>query len=174
VTASRFASGHRELAQRVVLTSSARPCDSVWPVSWIVASYRRCAPQLAGFRPGGWPRSRRPRGCVRARTGARTYDLVVKGGDVIDPSRNRRGVRDIGIRAGRIVEIGQRIPAERADRRLEASGSLVMPGLVDMPTHIHPYGSAIGIPPDELAPLNGTTTAVSAGNAGTNNLAGLR
>ena len=46
-----------------------------------------------------------------------------------------------------------------------------MPGLVDLHCHVYPYGSAIGIPADELVQFQGTTTVVSAGDAGVNNLA---
>ena len=49
-----------------------------------------------------------------------------------------------------------------------------MPGLVDLHAHTFPYGSGIGIPADELVPFQGTTTAVSAGDAGANNFAGYR
>jgi len=104
----------------------------------------------------------------------RSYDLVVKGGEVIDPASNLRGRRDIGIRGGVIQAIEEEIPADRADRLLDAAGRLVTPGLVDFHTHVYPYGSAIGIAPDELVPYTGTTTAVSAGDAGANNIALLR
>ena len=57
---------------------------------------------------------------------------------------------------------------------LDATGKLVVPGLVDLHAHVYPYGSAIGIPADELVPFQGTTTVVSAGDAGANNLAGFR
>jgi len=50
----------------------------------------------------------------------------------------------------------------------------VLPGLVDLHCHVYPYGSAIGIPADELVQFEGTTTVVSAGDAGANNLAALR
>jgi len=50
----------------------------------------------------------------------------------------------------------------------------VLPGLVDLHCHVYPYGSAIGIPADELVQFQGTTTVVSAGDAGVNNLAALR
>jgi dihydroorotase len=50
----------------------------------------------------------------------------------------------------------------------------VTPGLIDLHAHVYPYGSAIGLPADETAPLDCVTTAVSAGDAGANNFAALR
>ncbi|WP_076862792.1 amidohydrolase family protein [Bradyrhizobium mercantei] len=102
------------------------------------------------------------------------FDLVIKSGDVIDPSQSLRGKRDIGIRWGFIEAIEEEIPAARASKTIDASGKLVMPGLVDLHCHVYPYGSAIGIPADELVQFQGTTTVVSAGDAGVNNLAALR
>src|SRR5437588_3452703 len=102
------------------------------------------------------------------------FDLVIKGGDVLDPSQSLRGRRDIGIRFGMIEALEADIPAERAQRVLDATGKLVTPGLVDLHTHIYPYGSAIGIPADELVPYQCTTTCVSAGDAGANNFAAFR
>ena len=102
------------------------------------------------------------------------FDLVVKGGDVLDPSQNLRGARDIGIRYGVIEAVEADIPAERALKVLNASGKLVTPGLIDLHSHVFPYGSAIGIPADELIPFQGTTTMVSAGDAGANNFAAFR
>src|ERR671912_129462 len=102
------------------------------------------------------------------------FDLVIKGGEVLDPSQSLRGRRDIGIRYGNIEALEPDIPAERATRTLEASGKLVTPGLVDLHSHVYPYGSAIGIPADELAAFQCTTTCVSAGEAGANNFAAFR
>src|ERR1700748_382293 len=102
------------------------------------------------------------------------FDLVIKGGDVLDPSQSLRGKRDIGIRWGVIEAVDADIPAARAARMIDASGKLVTPGLVDLHCHVYPYGSAIGIPADALVPFQGTTTVVSAGDAGVNNLAALR
>jgi dihydroorotase len=102
------------------------------------------------------------------------FDLVIKGGDVLDPSQNLRGARDIGIRYGVIEAVEADIPAERALKVLNASGKLVTPGLIDLHSHVFPYGSAIGIPADELIPFQGTTTMVSAGDAGANNFAAFR
>ena len=102
------------------------------------------------------------------------FDLVIKGGDVLDPSQSLRGRRDIGIRFGVIEAVEADIPAERAQRVLDAGGKLVTPGLIDLHAHVFPYGSAIGIPADELVAQQGTTTCVSAGDAGANNFAAFR
>ncbi|HEX7882445.1 MAG TPA: amidohydrolase family protein, partial [Afipia sp.] len=89
---------------------------------------------------------------------AAPFDLVIRGGEVIDPSQKLRGVRDVGIRLGQIAAIEPSIAPERAKQTIDAKGKLVTPGLVDLHTHVYPYGSAIGIPPDELVPYSGTTT----------------
>jgi len=102
------------------------------------------------------------------------FDLVIKGGDVLDPSQSLKAKRDIGIRWGTIEAVEAEIPAERSLNTIDASGKLVLPGLVDLHCHVYPYGSAIGIPADELVQFQGTTTVVSAGDAGVNNLAALR
>src|ERR1700687_1360687 len=94
------------------------------------------------------------------------FDLVIKGGDVLDPSQSLRGKRDIGIRWGVVEAIEPEIPAARISKMIDASGKLVTPALVDLHCHVYPYGSAIGIPADELVQFQGTTTVVSAGGAG--------
>jgi dihydroorotase len=92
------------------------------------------------------------------------FDLLIKGGEVLDPSQNLRGKRDIGMRHGVIEAIEADIPAARANRVMNAAGRLVVPGLIDL--HSHVFTTGIGIPPDELVPYQGTTTVVSAGDAG--------
>ena len=114
-------------------------------------------------------------GSLRAAMGPQDkFDLLIKGGDVLDPSQSLRGIRDIGIRNGRIELVQADIPASRALKVLDATGRVVTPGLIDLHTHVYPYGSAIGIPADELVPFQGTTTVVSAGDAGANNFAAFR
>ena len=102
------------------------------------------------------------------------FDLVITGGEVLDPSQSLRAKRDVGIRWGVVEAVQESIPAERALKSIDATGKLVLPGLVDLHCHVYPYGSAIGIPADELVPFQGTTTVVSAGDAGVNNLAAMR
>jgi dihydroorotase len=102
------------------------------------------------------------------------FDLVIKGGDVLDPSQSLRAKRDIGIRYGVVEALAEDIPADKGLKVLNAAGKIVTPGLIDLHAHVFPYGSAIGIPADELIPFQATTTLVSAGDAGANNIAAFR
>ncbi len=112
---------------------------------------------------------------VRAAMGPNDkFDLLIRGGEVLDPSQRLHGARDIGIRNGVVEAVEAGIAPERALRVIDAKGKLVTPGLIDLHAHTYPYGSAIGIPADELVPFQGTTTAISAGDAGANNFAAFR
>src|SRR5262245_41537337 len=64
------------------------------------------------------------------------FDLVVKGGEVLDPSQNLRAKRDIGIRFGVIEALEADIPSDKALKVLSASGKVVTPGLVDLHAHV--------------------------------------
>ena len=62
------------------------------------------------------------------------YDLVLKGGRVIDPSRKLDAIRDVAIANGRIATVASNLPGEAADT-VDARGKLVVPGLIDIHTH---------------------------------------
>lgn len=114
-------------------------------------------------------------GLVRAAMGPDDkFDLLIKGADVLDPSQGLRARRDIGIRFGLIEALAEDIPATRSNRTLTATGKVAVPGLIDLHAHVFPYGSAIGIPADELVANQATTTLVSAGDAGANTIAAFR
>src|ERR1700755_3413089 len=66
------------------------------------------------------------------------YDLIVRGGEVVDPSQNLRGKRDIGIRNAQIAAIEPEIAVTRGTQTLDASGQLVLPGLIDFHAHVLP------------------------------------
>ena len=102
------------------------------------------------------------------------FDLLIRNANVIDPSQGLSGKRDIGIRYGVIEAMEPSIAADRGVRVMDAGGKLVTPGLIDLHAHTYAFGSAIGIPADELTAHQCTTTVVSAGDAGANNLAGFR
>lgn len=102
------------------------------------------------------------------------YDLLLRNADVLDPSQGLRGKRDIGMRFGLIAAVEPSIAPESANRVMDAGGKLVTPGLIDLHAHTYPFGSAIGIPADELVAHQCTTTVVSAGDGGANNIAAWR
>ena len=68
------------------------------------------------------------------------FDLVIKGGEVLDTSQKLRARRDIGIRNAVIAALEPEIPEARANQTLDARGRLVLPGLVDMHTHLREPG----------------------------------
>jgi dihydroorotase len=102
------------------------------------------------------------------------FDLVIRGGELIDPSQGLHARRDLGIRWGQIVAVEPQIVTASGVQVIDATGKLVVPGLVDLHTHVYPLGSALGLPADELTPYTATTTYVSAGDAGANNFGSLR
>ena len=64
------------------------------------------------------------------------YDLMLTGGEVLDPAAGLREVMDIGIAGGKIVAVAPSLPANEARRTISAKGRLVTPGLVDMHAHV--------------------------------------
>ena len=105
---------------------------------------------------------------------ATRHDLLIKGGEVVDPSQGLRGRRDVAIRNGLVVAVEPDIPASAAAQVIEANGKLVCPGLVDLHAHVYPEVSSIGLPADELVPWTATTTYVSAGDAGSSTFSMFR
>lgn len=102
------------------------------------------------------------------------YDLLLSGGDVIDPGAGLRGVMDVGIAGGKIVEVGPNLSAKDARREISAKGKLVCPGLVDMHAHVMVNGHDMGPNTDRICQCSGVTTLCDAGSAGSANFAGLR
>ncbi|GAB1693074.1 amidohydrolase/deacetylase family metallohydrolase [Krasilnikovia sp. M28-CT-15] len=101
------------------------------------------------------------------------YDLLLVGGDVLDPGGGHTGRLDVAVRDGRIAAIGPGL-GHAARTVVEIAGRLVTPGLVDLHTHVHPGAGYWGIDPDPIAWYTGVTTWVDAGSAGAYTLDGLR
>jgi len=95
---------------------------------------------------------------------AASYDLIVKGGRVIDPSVGLDAVRDVAVAAGKIAAVEANITAE-ATNTIDARGKIVTPGLIDI--HTHAARSKEGPP---LALQDGVTGWVDAGSAGADNI----
>ena len=102
------------------------------------------------------------------------YDLLLKGGEVIDPSQNLHARRDIAFAGGRVAALAESIPADKAKETVECNGKLVAPGMIDLHVHVYWGVSHYGIWPDDHCVAKGVTTAVDAGSAGADTFPGFR
>lgn len=101
------------------------------------------------------------------------YDLVIAGGRVIDPATGLDATRDVAVSAGKIVAIEPDITAA-ATSRIDATGLLVTPGLVDIHVHVYKGATFWGVDPDEIGKKGGTTTVLDAGSTGSQNYRGFK
>ncbi len=102
------------------------------------------------------------------------YDLVITGGEVIDPGTNTVGRFDVAVRDGRIAAVSESIPVAGAGRVEDASGHIVTPGLVDLHTHVYWGATYWGIAADPVAARSGVTTWLDVGSAGAYSFPGFR
>ena len=102
------------------------------------------------------------------------YDLLIKGGTLVDPAQGIHEARDVAFAAARVAAVVRDIPATSAAQVLDASGLLVVPGLIDLHVHVYPGVSHYGIPADPHCLARGVTTAVDTGSAGADTFAGFR
>ena len=93
-------------------------------------------------------------------------DLLLKGGEVLDPSQNIRGAMDVAVTDGAITQVAPNINPRNADRVINVSGKLVVPGLIDLHCHIYEGVNQTGVNPDLAGVLSGVTTLLDAGSAG--------
>ena len=102
------------------------------------------------------------------------YDLILKGGRVIDPSQDIDSTLDVAFLDGKVAELGPDISPDNARSVRRVTGKIVTPGLIDLHTHVYWGGTSLGVDSDAIARRSGTTTFVDAGSAGAGNLAGFR
>jgi dihydroorotase len=100
------------------------------------------------------------------------WDLLVRGGTVIDPARSIAARQDVAFSGGRVAAMGETL-AGPAIETIDATGALVTPGLIDIHTHVYSALST-GRHADQTSLANGVTTVVDAGSAGWMTLPGLR
>ena len=102
------------------------------------------------------------------------YDVLLKGGRVVDPKNDRDAVMDVAVHNGRVAAVAEGIPEEQAVRTLDVAGRVVTPGLID--AHLHVYVNACDMGPqtDEFCAVSGVTTICDGGSAGASIFAGLR
>jgi dihydroorotase len=104
---------------------------------------------------------------------AQQYDLLLKGGHVIDPKNNVDTVRDVAIKGGRIAAVAPNIAASDAAKVIDVSGLYVTPGIVDIHAHVwagsrpgSTSGGQSSFYPDHLSFRTGVTTMVDPGSSG--------
>ena len=93
-----------------------------------------------------------------------TYDLLLKGGHVIDPANEIDEIADVAILGDRIAEVAQDIPGDSAKQVVDAAGLYVTPGLIDL--HAHAFGLPASLFPDDTSLTTGATTIVDCGGGG--------
>jgi dihydroorotase len=102
------------------------------------------------------------------------YDLLIKGGTVVDPGANLRAALDVGIKDGKLVRLSPNIAPGTARKVISVPGKLVTPGLIDLHVHVFDGVTEAGVNADRYCIAHGVTTAVDAGSAGFPSIAGLR
>lgn len=102
------------------------------------------------------------------------YDLLLKGGRVIDPRNGVDGLRDVAVRGGKIAAVETEIDGASAKQIRNVAGKIVCPGLIDFHTHVYDKATSLGVDPTYLSRQSVVSTLVDAGSAGAGNFAGLR
>src|ERR1700748_2123737 len=102
------------------------------------------------------------------------FDLILRGGRVIDPSQKLDAVIDIAFAGGKVAQVGNGLKGDAATSVRDVAGHIVTPGLIDLHTHVYWGGTSLGIDAEEFCRTSGVTTAVDTGSAGPGNFAGFR
>ena len=103
-----------------------------------------------------------------------TYDLILRGGRVIDPSQRLDAVTDVAFQGGKVAKLGANLEAGPGTDVRDVAGSIISPGLIDLHTHVYWGGTSLGIDAEEFCRTSGVTTSVDTGSAGPGNFAGFR
>jgi dihydroorotase len=102
------------------------------------------------------------------------FDLLLTGGRVIDPAQGIDDIRDVAFAEGKVAAVGGELKSEDAQTVADMSGFLVVPGLIDLHTHVYWGATAASVEADPVCLNTGTCTFVDAGSAGPGNFAGMK
>ncbi len=108
---------------------------------------------------------------------AQQYDLLIKNGLVIDPKNHINAKKDIAVSNGKIAKVADNIPAAHSKKTIDAADMYVVPGLIDIHTHVFVGSKAdkfadgiFSVSPDDFTFRSGVTTVVDAGTSGWRNI----
>lgn len=104
-----------------------------------------------------------------------TFDLLLRGGRVIDPATTRDMIADVAISDGRIVAVEPAIPAATAHETIDAAGFIVTAGMIDTHAHIYQHVTGkFGLNADQVGVYSGVTTVVDQGGPSCMTIGGFR
>jgi dihydroorotase len=101
------------------------------------------------------------------------FDLLLKNGHVVDPAQGLDGQADVAFLDGKVAAVASSISDADAHETRDVGGLYVLPGLIDLHTHVYWGGTFLGVQAEIVARKSGMTTAVDAGSAGASNIKGL-
>src|SRR5438270_2521622 len=105
----------------------------------------------------------------------RQYDLILKGGRVIDPANGLDGVRDLAVKDGLIAEIAAEIPRDKSAVTIDVGGRIVLPGLIDTHAHVFEHVSGrFGLNADMVGVQSAVTTVIDQGGPSCMTFPGFR
>jgi dihydroorotase len=102
------------------------------------------------------------------------FDLVLRGGRVVDPSQKLDAITDVAFSGGKVAAVGNALKTDPGTDVRDVSGYIVTPGLIDLHTHVYWGGTSLGVDAEEFCRTSGVTTAIDTGSAGPGNFAGFR
>ncbi|WP_321475007.1 amidohydrolase/deacetylase family metallohydrolase [uncultured Paludibaculum sp.] len=104
------------------------------------------------------------------------YDMLLKGGRVIDPKNNINAVMDVAVKDGKIAAVAPNLPASDASKVIDVAGLIVTPGLLDMHAHVFSttgvadaWAGDNSVRPDDFSFRTGVTAMADAGSSGWRN-----
>ncbi len=114
--------------------------------------------------------------CAASARAQQRYDLLLRGGHVIDPENKTSAVRDVAVQGGKVAAVAPMINPAMSSKTVDVAGLYVTPGLVDIHVHVFAgtgergsYAGEYSVFPDELTLRSGVTSVADAGSAGWRN-----